>query len=62
MSPPGQRVAVLPDIIRRIPLNKSNKPKPSVRESSGIPQFNVLDMSISAIETRKKVKKSLGLA
>jgi len=62
VSPPGQRVAVLPDIIRRIPLNKSNKPKPSVRKSSGIPQFNVLDMSISAIETRKKVKKSLGLA
>lgn len=59
--PPGQRVAMLPDIIQNIPLDKSNKPKPLVKESSDIPQFSVLDMSISAIETRKKVKKSLGL-
>jgi len=60
--PPGQRVAMLPDIVHNIPLDKSNKPKPSVRESSGIPQFDVLDMSRSAIETRKKVKISLGIA
>jgi lysozyme len=60
--PPGQRVAMLPDIVHNIPLDKSNKPKPSVRESSSIPQFEVLDMSRSAIETRKKVKISLGIA
>lgn len=61
-TPPGQRVAMLPDIIQNIPLNKSNKPKPSMSESSGVPKFEVLEMSISAIETRKKVKRSLGLA
>ena len=58
-TPPGQRVAMLPDIIQNIPLNRSNKPKPSMRESSNIPQFEVLEMSRSAIETRKKAKRSL---
>lgn len=60
--PPGQRVAMLPDIVHNIPLNNSNKPKPSVRESSSVPSFEVLDMSRSAIETRKKVRISLGIA
>jgi len=61
-TPPGQRVYQLPDIVEHIPLNKKPKPKNLVSHSSNVPQFDVLDSSVSAIETRGKVLKSLGLA
>jgi hypothetical protein len=60
-TPPGQRVYQLPDIVHNIPLNKKDKQKHLRSNSSDVPDFDVLDTSRSAIETRKKVRESLGI-
>jgi lysozyme len=60
-TPPGQRVTTLPDIVRHIPLNTKSKPKNLRSHSSDVPDFEVLDMTRSAIDTRQKIKDSLGI-
>lgn len=61
-TPPGQRVTMLPDIVRHIPINNKKNNNRSLRShASDVPDFQVLDMSRSAIDTRQRVKESLGI-
>lgn len=59
--PPGQRVYQLPDIVETVPLTRKPKPNQVINKANGVPQFEVLDMTRSALDTRKKVLESLRL-